>query len=47
MDLACETTVNMILKSILRMIRKKALERWEMKLDNTEAMLQEIWPIAK
>jgi hypothetical protein len=29
------------------MIRKKALERWETKKDNTEVTPQAIWPIAK
>jgi hypothetical protein len=29
------------------MTRKKALERWETKISNTEVTLQAIWPIAK
>jgi hypothetical protein len=29
------------------MTRKKALERWESKLANTEVTPQAIWPIAK
>jgi hypothetical protein len=29
------------------MTRKKALERWETKISNTEATSQAIWPIAK
>jgi hypothetical protein len=29
------------------MARKKALERWETKMDNTEVTPQAIWPIAK
>jgi hypothetical protein len=29
------------------MARKKALERWETKIENCEVTLQAIWPIAK
>jgi hypothetical protein len=29
------------------MTRKKALERWETKISNTEVTTQDIWPIAK
>jgi hypothetical protein len=29
------------------MIRKKTLEQWETKLENTELIPQAIWPIAK
>jgi hypothetical protein len=39
--------VNWVTKSIRRMTRKKALERWETKMGNTEVTHQAIWPIAK
>jgi hypothetical protein len=43
----CKKTVNWVSKSIRRMTRKKALERWATKLANTEITPQAIWPIAK
>jgi hypothetical protein len=43
----CKKAVNWVSKSIRGMIRKKALERWETKLTNTELTHQAIWPIAK
>jgi hypothetical protein len=35
-DPACKTAVNWVTKSIRRITRKKALERWETKINNTE-----------
>jgi hypothetical protein len=46
-DLGCKKTVNWVSKSIRRMTPKKALERWETKLANTELTPPAIWPIAK
>jgi hypothetical protein len=46
-DPACKTAVNLVTKSIRRMTPKKALERWETKIGNTEVTLQAIWSIAK
>jgi hypothetical protein len=43
----CKKTVNWVSKSIRRMTRKKALERWETKLANTELTPPAIWPIPK
>jgi hypothetical protein len=40
-------TVNEVTKPIRRMTRKKALQRWEIKMSNTEVTPQAIWPIAK
>jgi hypothetical protein len=39
--------VNCVTKSIRRIARKKALERWETKIENREITPQVIWPIAK
>jgi hypothetical protein len=39
--------LNWVSKSIRRLTRKKALERWETRLANTEETAQAIWPIAK
>jgi hypothetical protein len=47
MDPACKTAVYWATKSIRRMTRKKALERWETKINNSEVTPQAIWPIAK
>jgi hypothetical protein len=44
---ACKTAVNWVTKSIRRMTRKKALERWETKTNNTEITPEAIWPIVK
>ncbi|PNF26775.1 hypothetical protein B7P43_G18023 [Cryptotermes secundus] len=46
-DPACKTALNWVTKSIMRMTRKKALERWETKIGNAEVTSQGIWPIAK
>jgi hypothetical protein len=46
-DPACKTAINWVTKSIRRMIRKKALERCETQISNTEVTPQAIWPIAK
>jgi hypothetical protein len=43
----CKTTVNWVTKSIRRLTRRKALERWEIKIANTEVTPQAIWPIPK
>jgi hypothetical protein len=44
---ACKTAVNWVTKAIRRMTRKKALERWETNLSNTEVTPQAVWPIPK
>jgi hypothetical protein len=46
-DPGYKTAVNWVSKSIRRMTRKKALERWETKLANTEQTPPAVWPIAK
>jgi hypothetical protein len=46
-DPGCKTEVNWVSKAIRRMARKKAHERWESKLANTEVTPQAIWLIAK
>jgi hypothetical protein len=46
-DPECKTALNWVSKSIRRLTRKKALERWETRLSNTEETPQAIWPIAK
>jgi hypothetical protein len=46
-DPECKTVLNWVSKSIRRLTRKKALERWETRLANTEETPQAIWPIAK
>jgi hypothetical protein len=46
-DSACKTAVNWVTKTIRRMTRRKALERWESRIGNCEVTPQEIWPIAK
>jgi hypothetical protein len=46
-DPGCKTAFNWVSKAIRRMIQKKTLEQWEIKLANTELTPQEIWLIAK
>jgi hypothetical protein len=46
-DSECKIAVNRVSKSIRLMTPKKALDRWETTLSNTEATPQAIWPIAK
>jgi hypothetical protein len=46
-DPACKTAVNWVAKTMTKMTRKKALERWETKISNAEITPQAIWPIAK
>jgi hypothetical protein len=46
-DPGCKKTVIWVSKSIRRMTRKKALERWETKLANTELTPPAIWLITK
>jgi hypothetical protein len=46
-DSACKTAVNWVIKTTRRVVRKRALERWETKMENCEVILQAIWPIAK
>jgi hypothetical protein len=48
-DSTCKTTVNLAEKSIRRLSRRKALQRWETKTANTEVTYSHIaiWPIAK
>jgi hypothetical protein len=43
----CKTAVNWGSKSNRRLTRKKAPERWEIRLGNTEAIPQATWPIAR
>jgi hypothetical protein len=46
-DPECKTALNWVLKSIRRLTRKKAPERWETRLANTEETPLAIWPNAK
>jgi hypothetical protein len=46
-DPACKTALNWATKTIKRIIRKRALERWETKIENCEVTPHAIWPIAK
>jgi hypothetical protein len=46
-DPTCKTAVNWVTKTIRRIARKKALERWETKRENCEVTPQAIWSIAK
>jgi hypothetical protein len=46
-DPGCKKAVNCVSNAIRRIIRKKTLEQWETKLENTELAPQEIWLIAK
>jgi hypothetical protein len=46
-DTACKTAVNRFTKTIRRIARKRANERWETKIENCEVTPQTIWPIAK
>jgi hypothetical protein len=47
LDPACKTALNWVTKTIRRIARKRALERWETKIENCEVTPQAIWPIAK
>jgi hypothetical protein len=44
---ASKTAVNWVTKSIRRITRKKALERWETKINSSKVKPQAIWPIEK
>jgi hypothetical protein len=46
-DPACKAEVNRVAKEIRRLTRRKALDRWETRISNTEVTPQAIWPIAK
>jgi hypothetical protein len=46
-DPGYKKAVNWVSKSIRRMTRKKALERWETELANTELTPPATWPIVK
>jgi hypothetical protein len=46
-DSTCKRAVNWVTKSIKRLAPRKALERWETKIANTEVTAQAIRPIAK
>jgi hypothetical protein len=46
-DPECKTALNWVSRSIRRLTGKKAPERWETRLANTEETPQAIWPIAK
>jgi hypothetical protein len=39
--------VNWVTKTIRRIARKRALERWETKIENCKVTPQAIWPTAK
>jgi hypothetical protein len=43
----CKTAVNWVTKTIRRMTRKKAMERWDIRVGNCEVTPRDIWPIAK
>jgi hypothetical protein len=44
---ACKTAVNWVTKTVRRIARQRALERWETKTENCEVTRQAIWTIAK
>jgi hypothetical protein len=46
-DPACKTALNWVAKTIKRMTRRKAFERWETKVRNCEVTPQAVWRIAK
>jgi hypothetical protein len=46
-DPVCKSAVNRVVKSVRRLTRRKALQRWENKIANCENTPQAIWPIAK
>jgi hypothetical protein len=46
-DPACKKALNLVTKTIRSMTRRKALERWEIKIGNCEITPQGICPIAK
>jgi hypothetical protein len=47
MDPMCKQAFNWISKTIRRVTRKRAPERWESKIANSEVTPQAIWPIAE
>jgi hypothetical protein len=44
-DPACKTAVNWVTKTIRRMTRRKAFERWETRIGNCRVIPQAIWPV--
>jgi hypothetical protein len=46
-DPACKTALYWVTKTIRRMIRRKAIERWDTKIGNSEVTHHAMWPIAK
>jgi hypothetical protein len=46
-DPACKTAVNWVTKTIRRIARKKALDRWDTKIEKCEVTPQAIRPTAK
>jgi hypothetical protein len=44
---ACKAAVHWVAKTIRRMTRRKALERWETRVGNCDVTPQTLWPIAK
>jgi hypothetical protein len=46
-DPACKMAVKWVTKTIRRIARKRALERWEIKIENCEVTPQPIWLIVK
>jgi hypothetical protein len=45
-DPTCKMAINWIAKTMRRMARRKALEWWETKVENSEVIPQALWPIA-
>jgi hypothetical protein len=46
-DPACKMAVNWVTKTIHRMSRRKAIERWETKISNSEVTPHTIWPLGE
>jgi hypothetical protein len=46
-DPTCKTALNWVTKTIHKMVRRNAIERWETKLSNAETTLHAFWPLVK
>jgi hypothetical protein len=46
-DPTCKTAQKQVTKTVRRLTRRKALERWETRIGNCEVTPQGIWPTAK
>jgi hypothetical protein len=46
-DTACKTALNLVTKTIHRMVRREATERWGTKISNSEVTSDAIWRLAK